>query len=104
MPTSGASNNPIYGISDTRSAQKNCELYEATEPEPVYHYAYAGYANKAQQPPNVINYYATPGEELKIGQGACNRKGGHRENVVSQNATAPQNVESPPVYHVLERS
>jgi hypothetical protein len=82
-------------------------LYEQTVPEPVYQYAYAGYANRALQPANATSTaeYATPGEEINTGQGVDNGGGIHRGNVVSQNATEPQNVSQfSPVYHVLERN
>ena len=57
----GDSNNPIYNSGDEKySAQNECELYEGTKTEHVYHYANPVQDIEAPKPPNETHDYALP--------------------------------------------
>ncbi|CAB4004510.1 Hypothetical predicted protein [Paramuricea clavata] len=102
---SGDSNNPIYHSS--HSAQNDCQLYEATEPEPVYQYANAGHEIEAQPPPKLTYDYALPEDRPRIGQRTCVGKDGDLagENKMLQHASELNNSKNTPhMYHVLENN
>lgn len=101
-----ASKNPIYHSSElTRSAQKDCELYEAADSEHVYQNATAGRETEDQSEPNLTNDYAVPDDHL--GQRTGIRKHGHStgENQIERNTAESENMEQPsPFYYVLENN
>ena len=101
---SGDSINPIYHSSSKQSAQKDCELYEETTPEPVYQYANAGHEIEAQPPTNVTYDYALPEDHVRIGRRAfAGENGNPTSGNMSENSSELENRENTAhLYHVLE--
>ena len=100
-----AAKNPIYDSNETRSAQKDCELYETADSEPVYQIATAGRETEPQLESNLKYDYAAPDDHH--GQRTGFRKHGHStvENKVDRHTSEMENTEQPsPIYHVLENN
>ena len=101
-----ASKNPIYHSNETRSAQKDCELYEAADSEHVYQNSTASRKTEAKSEPNLTYAdYAVPDDDL--GQRTNIRKHRHLtvENQIKRNGAESENTEQPsPFYYVLENN
>ena len=107
-PSSGDSNNPIYNSSDKKySAQNECDLYEETKPEHVYHYANPVQEIEDSTPPNEPHDYALPNSSARLAEKIHegDPTGG---NVLVRNASDLDNSKDETidahVYHVLENN